>query len=148
MQVSLAKAHELSQLTVYDNECNETPWSLEDYTNSMRNSKHQILVAKLGSEVIGCIVISCILDEAEILQFWIKTNKQKHGYGRQLLKYAIQKSKLSGVNQIFLEVVSHNHNAISLYSQIGFKQANIRKNYYLINNTRYDAIVFWYSVTT
>ena len=141
MQISKAKQNELTILAKHDKECNETPWTLEDYQNSYDNSKHQIFVAKIGSEIIGGIAISKVLDEAEILQFWIKSSKQKSGYGTILLRQFIAKIREDGVTQIFLEVVDHNTVAIRLYSKIGFRQIGIRKNYYSINSRRYDAIV-------
>ena len=141
MQISKVKQNELTVLAKNDKECNETPWTLEDYQNSYENSRHNIFVAKIGSEIIGCIVISKALDEAEILQFWIKSSKQKCGYGTILLRQFITMIRGHGITQIFLEVVTHNSVAIRLYSKVGFRQIGIRKNYYCINSQRYDAIV-------
>ncbi len=141
MQISKVKQNELTALAKHDKECNETPWTLEDYQNSYENSRHNIFVAKIGSEIIGCIVISKALDEAEILQFWIKSSKQKCSYGTILLRQFITMIRGYGITQIFLEVVTHNSVAIRLYNKVGFRQIGIRKNYYCINSQRYDAIV-------
>ena len=141
MQISKAKSHELQQLVLNDKACNETPWTMEDYQNSLNNSKHTIYITKLGNEIIGCIVISQIFDESEILQFWIKGSQQGHGYGAQLINNTLHSVRLSGATIVFLEVASHNNKAIALYKKIGFKQVGLRKNYYLINNSRYDALI-------
>lgn len=64
----------------------------------------------------------------------IETDKryQNKGYGRTLLRYAIEDSKKHGAKQISLMVDPHNYNAIALYESEGFiKLPNTIFGYYV-----------------
>jgi ribosomal-protein-alanine acetyltransferase len=81
-----------------------------------------------------------VLDEAEILQFWIKKELQHQGYGKIFLEYIIDLCKKLQISDIFLEVRSDNICAFRLYSKFGFNHAGIRKDYYKIEGWVFDAI--------
>lgn len=55
-----------------------------------------------------------------ILSLYVRDRHQNNGYGRQLLDYAIAKSKLSGCTAISLYVDTKNEGAIRFYKCHGF----------------------------
>ena len=83
-----------------------------------------------------------ILDEAEILQFWVSRASHRKGYGRYLLSSILNdlKQRLNIIG-VFLEVRDGNTAAINLYSSIGFVQVGRRINYYNVGTWQFDAIV-------
>lgn len=91
--------------------------------------------------VIGTAVISIVLDEAEILDIEIKSEKRHQGYGTQLMQFLLKFAVKHKVKKIFLEVRVSNQNAIKLYQKFGFKQIAIRKDYYKTKTGREDALV-------
>lgn len=44
------------------------------------------------------------------------------GYGKKLMSYAIEQSKIKGINEIKLTVKNDNHKGISIYRSLGFKE--------------------------
>jgi ribosomal-protein-alanine N-acetyltransferase len=69
----------------------------------------------------------------------VKRNFQSQGNGKSLLESLISILKRNHYNRIFLEVNTKNFAAISLYTQFGFKNKNIRKDYYFESGIYYDA---------
>ena len=78
--------------------------------------------------------------EYEILLIYVKTKYQRKGLASKLLNY-LEKKQLK-LNKIYLEVSTNNINAIALYEKHCFSLMNIRKNYYLINGNKYDALCY------
>lgn len=84
----------------------------------------------LDNKVIGYIG-TWINDMAgEVINFCIATEFQGHGYGDELLSYALDVMKEAKINSVSLEVRESNIKAIKLYQKYGFKQVHVRKEYY------------------
>ena len=142
MQVRIAKNSDIEILTKLDKEVNLTPWSDTAYTECLNNKQQQIYVLLKNGKIIGCVVFSIVLDESEILQFWISKNNQTNGLGKYLLTYLLDELRYKfKVYQIFLEVRENNTVAIGLYSKMGFVVVGHRNNYYKVGSWQFDAIV-------
>lgn len=139
-ETRLAKEHELPLLSKLDSVASLTPWSLDSYISSFANPRHKIYVLVEANQVIGVIIVGFALDEAEILQLWIKKELQQQGYGKTFLQQIIGICKKSIIVDIFLEVRSDNISAIKLYEKLGFSNVGIRKNYYRVDGWSFDAI--------
>lgn len=139
-ETRLAKEHELPLLSKLDSVASLTPWSLDSYISSFANPRHKIYVLVEANQVIGAIIVGFALDEAEILQLWIKKELQGKGYGRILLQKIIEDLKKNHILDIFLEVRSDNISAIKLYEKLGFSNVGIRKDYYKVESWSFDAI--------
>ena len=93
-----------------------------------------------GEEILGYAIISTVLDTAEILNITIAPQHQGKGLGAQLL--AAQLAALpSAVTVVHLEVRVSNIPAICLYHQYGFVEVGRRRDYYLTEYGREDAIL-------
>ncbi|WP_428024393.1 GNAT family N-acetyltransferase [Arcobacter sp.] len=67
---------------------------------------------------------------------------QNFGYGQKALKIFFNNLKeKTNLKKILLEVLSTNKNAIKVYEKLGFKQINILKNHFLLNEKLIDVIV-------
>lgn len=84
--------------------------------------------------LFGFILMSLVLDEAEILTFSIEPKNQRQGLGKTLLLGVINLLQQAGVRSLFLEVRQTNTAAIALYQQMGFSLIGKRKNYYRLKN--------------
>jgi len=79
-------------------------------------------VGDLDGTVIGKIDVHLSEESALILGFAILPQYRGQGYGRQMLARTIQEILNSGRHHIWLEVVTDNKRALSLYQSCGFKE--------------------------
>lgn len=140
-KIRLARDSDLNTLMILDKMASLTPWSRDNYTSSLHNSKHKIFVLENSEQIIGAIVLGIALDEGEILQFWIKKEEQNKGFGKSLICHGLEFLQKNKVLSVFLEVRYDNISAIKLYEKLGFIHAGIRRNYYQVDSWYFDAIV-------
>ena len=92
--------------------------------------------------VVGDLINIEKIIEYEILLIYIKIEKRKRGYATKLLEYIPVTLKKEQFKKIYLEVAANNKNAIKLYEKNNFKKKGIRKEYYILNGIKVDAIFF------
>mgnify|MGYP000052928920 CR=1 FL=1 len=80
--------------------------------------------------------------EYEILLIYVKKQKRKRGHAIKLLENIQITLKKKNLMKIFLEVATNNYQAIKLYKKNKFKKNGVRKNYYLVGNSRINAFFF------
>ena len=102
-----------------------------------------------GPVLIGYIIARFTNDSYHILNFCIAKSMQSKGYGKELLTKALNDlNKKPGINSVVLEVRPSNTVAVRLYTNAGFKQIDIKKNYYKDFNTKEDAMVLRKIIST
>lgn len=105
----------------------------------------QILV--FGNPVYGFIILQTIIDEAEIIMFWVDEIYRDQGIGTKALQGILQHMQSNCFKNIFLEVAIDNFAAIKVYESTGFVKTGIRKNYYTrANGDAIDAIIMAASI--
>ena len=77
--------------------------------------------------IIGFIHLESHFEICDLINIAVSESYQGNNIGTELLDYAIQNMN---AEKIMLEVRESNTKAINLYNKLGFKQINIRKNYY------------------
>lgn len=93
---------------------------------NIKNIDYASLFVYVDDNIVkGFIHIEDHFDFIDIINIAVDKNYQHEGIGSKLLEYVINLNK-----RIILEVRSSNTNAIKLYTKYGFKNINIRKNYY------------------
>ncbi|MCE2706296.1 MAG: ribosomal protein S18-alanine N-acetyltransferase [Proteobacteria bacterium] len=141
MNIRLIKKGDISILAKLDKLSNLTFWNQGEYLSSFNNPRHMVYVLETGAnEIVAAIVLSIVTDEAEILQFWVKQDCKRQGYGKVLLEYMLNILKMKHVLHIFLEVRDGNTPAINLYRTLGFQIVGKRCNYYTVDSWQYDAL--------
>ena len=108
------------------------PWSikmikLEFFKDSISKS----YVFELNGKIVGYAFITIIKFEIHLNRIAIDPNYQQKGFGFQLLKKILEENSKN--KSVFLELKYSNISAFKLYSKVGFKKYNIRKNYYSNN---------------
>ena len=142
MQFRPAKESDLHLLVQHDRDVNLTPWTKQDYENCFEHRGQRIHLATDNGKLVGCIVYNMVVDETEILQFWVVKDCQRHGYGKQMLAHLLYDLRRKHhMERVFLEVRENNASAIALYQQLGFIQVGRRSGYYRIDGWSVDAIV-------
>jgi ribosomal-protein-alanine N-acetyltransferase len=87
-------------------------------------------VMVVDHKVIGYIGAYIVQEAAEIINFFVLKEKQHQGYGQMLFNAILKQSTYHDVVNVTLEVKENNQNAINFYLKNGFRQVNIRYNYY------------------
>jgi [ribosomal protein S18]-alanine N-acetyltransferase len=83
-----------------------------------------------GKPLSGFIIVTRVLDEAEVITLAIAPNARRLGHASALLEYAWEFLTAQGCKRVFLEVAQDNHAAQRLYLNAGFGQVGLRKGYY------------------
>ncbi len=103
---------------------------------------HLGLVAMASERLLGCILLTRVLDEAEVIYVMVDSTARQRGIGRQLLGAALDLLCERGVKQCHLEVRASNGAARALYERQGFQQTGRRDGYYRSTEGRAeDALV-------
>ena len=119
---------------------NPFPWGEEALRDMIASSGHHLMSLREG-RVVGFLLSSFVLDEAQLLLIGVSPDWQGVGVGGQLLKELINRSQDQGQKFIYLEVRSGNERAIRLYRSLGFIDIGVRRDYYPGLVGREDAIV-------
>ncbi|MCF6236599.1 MAG: ribosomal protein S18-alanine N-acetyltransferase [Gammaproteobacteria bacterium] len=118
----------------------EFPWS-ENIFKSCLGDGYYACVMVEHEVIIAYGVISCVADEAQILNLCVKFKMQRQGVGRSMLMRLLLYACRVKVKAAFLEVRRSNKRAIEFYSRIGFSEVGLRKGYYPAHENREDAVV-------
>lgn len=86
-------------------------------------------------------VMSAAVDEAHILNLCVRPELQGRGLARQLLDHLLELAKSLQARTVFLEVRPSNHCALRLYTNAGFCEVGIRRDYYPASKGREDGLV-------
>jgi len=119
----------------------DIPWSEEAFARCWEANYPGWVIEDEG-EIIGFIWISLASGECHVLNLCISQVKQRKGYGRELLIYALNWSRSQGAGIVYLEVRRSNTRAIALYRKMNFKQIGERKSYYPTATGKEDALIF------
>lgn len=112
--------------------------SKENILNDLEHTNFKYFTLEYENKIIGYISFSYVVD-IEIEAIVVKKDFQRLGLGTLLLNFVFEFAKTNNIENIFLEVRVSNTSARNLYAKCGFKEINIRKNYYKNNNE--DAII-------
>ena len=96
-----------------------------------------------NSAIYGYSFWQMIVDECHILNFAISAENHGKGYGSFFLKKILKEAKNIGAQRATLEVRIGNEPAIGLYKKIGFTVIAMRKNYYVDDGKKEDALIMW-----
>ncbi|WP_086930034.1 ribosomal protein S18-alanine N-acetyltransferase [Agarilytica rhodophyticola] len=134
---------DLDTIVQLDRKASKTPWTLENYRDSVCSS-HICVGVLYQQSWIAHAVFSIAADEAELLIIAVDPDYQKRGIAKKLLTF--MESVLSDhANELFLEVRLTNSNAIYLYESLGFNCVGERRGYYPPqgnNKKREDALIY------
>ena len=122
-----------------------TPWSEKVFADCI---EAPYFANKLDQNdiTLGYYVCLRVLDEATLMDIGVHTKYRSEGWGSKILDHFLQQCEIQNVATIWLEVRQSNKSAIHIYKNAGFMLVERRKNYYLTESGREDALVMKYSV--
>ena len=100
----------------------------------------------MSSKLVGYLLATIILDEAEILSIAVSSDHQNCGRGAGLLGHFLAYIDTQDVKTALLEVAADNVSALTLYQRHGFAEFGRRPSYYKRSYGDCDAIMMrWLS---
>ncbi len=141
----------IEQICLIEEECFSSSWSFEQFVKALKSESYLILATLHENTVTAYLVIQCIPSvknlkggEMEIINIATKSKHRRKGYAQALLSYALAFAKENKVELFFLDVKESNFSARNLYKKLGFNEEGRRKNYYLYNDSKEDALLMAY----
>ena len=144
-----AGPRDAKKLATIDVAASAYPWSETQLTAACTDApstqsnpfSENVLLLESAGETCGFVVYCLVLDEGSILNIAVHPSWQGRGGARLLLRGALDLLCESGVRRALLEVRDSNTVARGLYGSLGFQLDGVRKNYYLTDNGREDALL-------
>ena len=116
------------------------PWSEGIFRDCVRVG-YVCRVVEVDGDMAGYGIMSIGAGEAHILNVCIGDEYRGRGFARKLLVYLLDRARVSGMYEAFLEVRPSNTAAANLYHSMGFEQVGVRHGYYQATVGREDAAV-------
>lgn len=107
------------------------PWPALAFLSELRVPVSRSFVLEKSGELIGYIIYRVVKEEMHVLNIAIRPDWQGKGYGKRLMKWAMERERKEGVKYVTLEVRKSNIKAIRLYEKLGFQKLRVIKNYYM-----------------
>ena len=116
------------------------PWSDGIFRDCLRVG-YVCRVVEMDGEMAGYGIMSVGAGEAHVLNVCILEEYRCRGLARKMLLYLLDRARIAGMYEAFLEVRPSNTIASRLYRSLGFEQVGIRRGYYQAAVGREDAQV-------
>ncbi len=116
------------------------PWSDGIFRDCLRVG-YVCRVVEVNGETAGYGIMSVGAGEAHVLNICIRDEYRCRGLARKMLLYLLERARIAGMYEAFLEVRPTNTAAARLYHSLGFEQVGIRRGYYQATVGREDAHV-------
>jgi ribosomal-protein-alanine N-acetyltransferase len=100
------------------------------YSDLKLNPFAHYLVLEIDGRVGGYIGLWIHDDTAEVVNFYVASEYQGHGFGTMILDFAVKLCAMSKVKMLSLEVRENNETARHLYEKFGFEFSHKRIRYY------------------
>jgi len=131
---------DLGEVIDVEKEAYTHPWTLGIFRDCLRVG-YKCWVVEYDKKIIGYGIVMMAASESHILNLCIHPDYQASGYGRALLYFLIERSKIAGADMVLLEVRESNKTAIGLYQSSGFHELGVRRDYYPADDGRENAII-------
>ncbi|MEA1961315.1 MAG: ribosomal protein S18-alanine N-acetyltransferase [Bacillota bacterium] len=115
------------------------PWSRESYLSELKNQFANYLLCDYEGEVAAYAGIWVVFEEAHITNVAVGTAYRGKGMGKTLMLAAEEIARDKKALRILLEVRPSNTVARKMYTELGYMETGLRKQYYSDNQE--DAII-------
>lgn len=134
-----ATAGDVPALLAIENACFSDPWGEAAIRSHLSADYTLSLVCEGEAGVVGCLLLSCLAPEGEVLSLGVLPEARRLGAGRLLLEKGIELLKSRGACVLYLDVRVSNTPARALYSSLGFREVGRRRDFYVA--PREDALL-------
>jgi [ribosomal protein S18]-alanine N-acetyltransferase len=132
---------DVSQVVAIEAATSTTPWTRAMFMAELGRPGTIDLVADLGGDVLGYVMVSRYADVWHILNVCVREAHRGQGIAGQMLEVLFERAGGKPHLGFTLEVRVSNATAIGLYRRKGFMEHGVRPRYYSDNGE--DAIIMW-----
>jgi ribosomal-protein-alanine N-acetyltransferase len=140
--VDIRPMHELDVPVVVEIErtAYQFPWSEGIFRDCLRVG-YVCRTVDVAGDMAGYGIMSVGAGEAHILNVCIREEYRCRGLARKMLLHLMDRARVAGMREAYLEVRPSNTAAGRLYRSLGFEQVGVRRGYYQAAVGREDASV-------
>ena len=121
---------DLDQVVEIENSLFSVPWSKEGFFTFLIKDESMFFVVEEKGKILGYCSMQIVLDEGDILNVAVRSDRQKEGIGYFLVDSMLKMAEMIGIHIVHLEVREGNGTARRLYERLGFKEDGLRRDYY------------------
>lgn len=125
----------------------EFPWTAAIFRDCLRVG-YLCYVYETANGLVGHGIMSLGPGECHLLNICVHPEYQRRGLGRRMVEHLMGVARQKGARVALLEVRVSNQAAYRLYTQMGFDEVGIRRNYYPARKGREDAIILARDLST
>ena len=134
---------DLGRLSRLHKSCFEESWSRSDLAHLLAMPGGFGLIARLSEgglarfdalRGVGFSLCRVVRDESELLSIGVAGTHRRRGVAGYLLRASMERARVIGARQMFLEVAVDNVAAQQLYLEHGFERVGTRPDYYQRHN--------------
>ena len=129
-EITRMTAADVADVAALEAVCFSDPWSEASVASELDNPLSLWLVARDAAGLLGYVGSQSVPDEADMMNLAVRPDARRHGAAQALLQALEAALRENGIRSLTLEVRAGNAPAIRLYTQAGFRQVGLRKNYY------------------
>ena len=138
-EITHMTAADVAEVAALEAVCFSDPWSEASVASELDNPLSLWLVARDAAGLLGYIGSQSVPDEADMMNLAVRPDARRQGVAQALLQALEAALRENGIRSLTLEVRAGNAPAIRLYTQAGFRQVGLRKNYYF--HPKEDALI-------
>ncbi|MBS5121960.1 MAG: ribosomal protein S18-alanine N-acetyltransferase [Blautia sp.] len=121
---------DLDQVVDIEQNLFSVPWTKEGFLTYLMKKDTMFFVVEEKERILGYCSMMTVLDEGDILNVAVRSDRQKEGIGQFLVDSMLRMAEMQGIRLVHLEVRQGNGIARRLYQRLGFKEDGLRRNYY------------------
>jgi [ribosomal protein S18]-alanine N-acetyltransferase len=134
------RAADLNAVLEVERSSYEFPWTRAIFRDCLRVG-YYCFVYETSAGLVGHGIVSIAAEECHLLNICVHPEYQRRGLGRALVNFLLMFARRKRTRVALLEVRVSNTGAYKLYTQLGFDEIGIRKDYYPARYGREDAII-------
>lgn len=138
IRIRRAEERDIGEIMIIEKMSFTSPWTVDFFRCELYNPVSFFYIIEVRKLLAGYIIFWILKNEAHIANVAIHPDFRKRGYGKYLLRWAIERCWVKGVATITLEVNEKNNAARNLYDKMGFKIVGKKAKYYENND---DALI-------
>lgn len=140
--IRTAESKDAARLAALEEICFSTPWSETALRKEIEeNTIAKYIVAEKDGRIVGYAGIWCIIDEGHIMNVAVDPAYRNRQTATAMMRELIRLMEIAGIKRFTLEVRKSNEAARGLYRKFGFRETEIRAEYY--EDNKEDAIIMW-----
>ena len=121
---------DLEQVVDIEQNLFSVPWTKEGFLTYLMKKDTMFFVVEEKERILGYCSMMTVLDEGDILNVAVRSDRQKEGIGQFLVDSMLRMAEMEGIRLVHLEVRQGNGTARRLYQRLGFKEDGLRRDYY------------------